>query len=88
MQVTHGAELSSLRDWSPDGTSFAVSDDRDGDYDIYLVRSNGGERKVTRAGGDELDPQWTRDGAASRLCEAPSNAEIYVINVDGTDCTA
>jgi Tol biopolymer transport system component len=47
--------------WSPDGTRIAFSSNRDGDYDVYTLRSDGGRVSVlTRNSASDVDPSWGR----------------------------
>jgi Tol biopolymer transport system component len=47
--------------WSPDGARIAFSSDRDGDYDLYVVRSVGGRiSALTRNSVVDSDPSWGR----------------------------
>jgi TolB protein len=49
--------------WSPDGSRIAFSSDRDGDFDIYVIRADGGRvRHVTRTAGVDRAPTWSPDG--------------------------
>jgi len=62
--------------WSPDGKWVAFSNSRDGNDDIHLVRSNGGDVTNLTAGvGSNHDPHWTADGASLRF---PATREIPV----------
>ena len=43
--------------WSPDGTKIAFSSDRDGDYDLYSVKADGGRAStITRNSVRDVDP--------------------------------
>jgi TolB protein len=45
--------------WSPDGGSIAFVSTRDGDADIYVMRSDGsGERQLTHNNWADFDPDW------------------------------
>jgi dipeptidyl aminopeptidase/acylaminoacyl peptidase len=47
-------------DWSPDGTKITFASDRDGDFDIYTMNSDGSDvTQVTKNSGiDDVDPDW------------------------------
>jgi TolB protein len=46
--------------WSPDGKYVIFSSNLDGDYDLYIVRTDGSELKqLTNLPGDELSPAWS-----------------------------
>jgi TolB protein len=45
--------------WSPDGAWIAYASDADGDFDIYLIRPDGREkRQITNTAGQELSVGW------------------------------
>ena len=61
--ATGGDEGEAGAAWSPDGRWIAFASDADGDFDIYVVRTDGsGYRKLTdNAVGDD-SPSWSPDG--------------------------
>lgn len=49
--------------WSPDGSRLAFASNRDGDYQIYVMRIDGsGVERVIPSTGRGTAPKWTRDG--------------------------
>ncbi len=49
--------------WSPDGTKIAFSDERSGNYDIYVMKADGtGVTRVTGSSANERNPTWSPDG--------------------------
>jgi TolB protein len=58
-------------DWSPDGEWIVFDSDRDGTWNLYLIRPDGtDERRLTHRGaviGETFarHPAWSKDGAAS-----------------------
>ena len=42
---------------------------------------------ISNAGGNDVNPQWSPDGAKSVYAEAPSgiNQDIYIMNADGSN---
>jgi Tol biopolymer transport system component len=46
--------------WSPDGQWIAFHSDRDGDFDIFIVRPDGSElRQLTDNDDDDMQPSWS-----------------------------
>jgi Tol biopolymer transport system component len=86
--------------WSPDGRMIALSRGSGNARDIYVINADGsGQRRLTHSPGMDLDPTWSPDGrkiafvsrrercpgvADDRLAYVCGNAEIYVMNADGT----
>jgi Tol biopolymer transport system component len=56
--------------WSPDGQQIAFVSTRDGNPEIYVVpfacadngRCSSQARRLTQAGGSDVDPTWSSDG--------------------------
>jgi len=49
--------------WSPDGRYLAFASNRDGDYQIYVMRMDGtAVQLVTRSTGRATAPKWSTDG--------------------------
>jgi Tol biopolymer transport system component len=50
--------------WSPDGASIAFVSDRDGNYEIYAVHSDGDylTKRLTDEPADDWSPEWSPDG--------------------------
>ncbi len=45
---------------SPDGKAIAFSSDRDGNWEIYLMRVDGsGQKRLTQLDGDDISPRWS-----------------------------
>jgi Tol biopolymer transport system component len=86
--------------WSPDGRMIAFRRGTGNARDVYVINADGsGLRRLTHSPGMDLDPTWSPDGRkiafVSRRKRCPSapddrlayvcgNAEIYVMNADGT----
>lgn len=46
--------------WSPDGQWIAFHSDRDGDFDIYIVRPDGSDlRQLTDNDDNDMEPSWS-----------------------------
>ena len=82
--------------WSPDARRIAFSSNRDGNGDIYAANADGTDlTRLTRHAAGDWGPTWSPDGRRIAFVSArdgderyiPPNAEIYVMNADGTDLT-
>jgi Tol biopolymer transport system component len=69
---------------SPDGTRVTfVSDKRDGNYEIYLIHTDGsGLARLTTNPGLDLQPSWSPDGSQIMYSSA---GYIYMVGVDGSN---
>jgi TolB protein len=68
--------------WSPDGSSIAFASRRSGNFDIYVMRSDGtGTRRLTSAKDDEADPTWSPDG---RRIAFAREGDVLVMKADGS----
>ena len=86
--------------WSPDGRMIAYSRGTGDAREIYVMNADGsGQRRLTHSPGMDLLPTWSPDGrkiafvsrrercpgvADNRVAYVCGNAEIYVMNADGT----
>ncbi|NIM48096.1 MAG: hypothetical protein GTO22_02350, partial [Gemmatimonadales bacterium] len=58
-RLTNNDAEDSRPDWSADGTRIAFVSMRDGNYEIYVMNSDGtGQTRVTRSAGDAIQPDW------------------------------
>lgn len=78
--------------YSPDGQQIVFSNDATGVMELYVINDNGtGLRQLTRDGGDDNFPRWSRDGTVvlySRLFIATMQSvyhHLATINADGTN---
>lgn len=74
--------------WDATGRLIAFASNRDGDFDIYIMRQDGTlDRKLTNGGGAELHPAWSPDGA--RIAFESPNPDgtngIWVATVNGSE---
>lgn len=88
-QLTHlGAAISSFC-WSPDSGQLAVSSNRYGSYDIYLVSAETGKaRRLTSHPLFEVRPSFSADGTRVlfvRLNDEWTDHNIYSVNLQGED---
>lgn len=75
--------------WSPDGRYITFRDDRDGNYEVYLLDLETGEEiNVTDHPGGDIEPAWSPDGewlVFGSMREGSPNFDIYIIRRDGSD---
>jgi TolB protein len=75
--------------WSPDGKTLAFVGERNGDFDIYTIPTQGGEEKqLTTAKGLDDGPEYSPDGKYIYFNSVRSgHMQIWRMNADGTDQT-
>ena len=60
MSLTNNPANDYNSSWSPDGKKIAFISTRDGIYDIYLMNSDGSEKKnLTNNPADDTYPRWS-----------------------------
>jgi hypothetical protein len=78
-------DLDSAPDWSPDGTKIVFDSFRDGNYEIYVMDSDGSnETRITTTAEQETSPVWSPDG---KKIAFRGDDDIWVMNADGTGAT-
>lgn len=74
--------------WSPDGKHIAFGSFRNGNFDVYVVRSNGGElRQLTHDDAHDFRPAWSPNGTwiAFSSTRIDGNWEIFTMRPDGSE---
>jgi Tol biopolymer transport system component len=62
-RLTHDPGLSEWPTWSPDASLLAFASNRDGDFEIYVRRVDGGQEvNVTDDDGQDFQPAFSADG--------------------------
>lgn len=82
--------------WSPDGSKISFASDKNGNFDIYIVESQGGlPQRLTFNSASELPEGFTADGSAvlySAAIQAPASSaafpsgrmtQLWQVNVEG-----
>jgi TolB protein len=83
--TTHGPSY--LHGWSPDGKFLIYTGERNGEFDIYQIRSTGGtETKLTRTPGLDDGPEYTPDGKYIYFNSTRTGLmQIWRMKPDGTN---
>ena len=64
-RITHQPGFSEWPTWSPDGRLFAFTSNRDGNFEIYVRRVEGGQEvNVTNNPADDVQPAFSPDGTS------------------------
>jgi Tol biopolymer transport system component len=73
--------------WSPDDSRIAFMSDRSGDFDIWVVNSDGtGLERLTTHPGFDGYPSWSPDGLDIVFCsDREGNGDIWVMRADGSE---
>lgn len=88
MNITNSPGSDSQPAWSPDGNKIAFTSDRDGNNNVYVMRSDGTEiRRLTGSPRSDSQPSWSPDGTQIAFTSNLSgNDEIYVMTAsDGSN---
>ena len=75
-------------EWSPDGTQIAISSQRTGYANIYLMNedNSGKLQQLTNTEAHEVYPRWSPDGSQIAFASnQDDNWEIYIMNRDGSN---
>src|SRR4051794_2724000 len=67
----------------------AFTTDRDGDYEIFAMKSDGtNQKRLTKNTADDTRPAWSPNGKkVAFTTDRNGNNEIYVMNADGSGQT-
>lgn len=88
-QITDSEDFNEVDpDWSPDGQWIAFASDRDGDFDIYVMRPDGSElRQVINEPNDQWTPRWSSDGVLIVYTDGnynqSSTTDLYMVDANG-----
>ncbi len=83
-RITHDAGRSEWPVWSADGTLLAYSSDREGNYDIFVRRGEGGQDvNVTSDPAQDIQPAFSPDGNSIAFISTRSS-RTGLIRIGGT----
>jgi Tol biopolymer transport system component len=84
-QLTKAKGLSTHPSWSPDGEYITFMSNRDGDWDIYYMKSDGSGKdiKITINTSTDRFPSWSNDGNKIVYhSDRDGNLNLYVYNFE------
>lgn len=78
--------------WSPDGAKIAFASNRDGELSIYVMDADGSNVTRVTTTPVAFSPTWSPDGTklafeGVRPFQSANNADIWIVNPDGTGLT-
>ena len=74
--------------FSPDGSSLAFASDKDGQLNIYVMGSNGGQAtQLTSGAGNNTEPSWTPDGRILFTSDRSGSPQVYAMSAAGGGAT-
>jgi len=83
-RITHDAGRAEWPVWSPDSTLLAYASNRDGNYDIFVRRGEGGQDvNVTNDPGQDIQPTFSSDGNSIAFISTRSS-RTGLIRIGGT----
>jgi Tol biopolymer transport system component len=84
-RLTHDSASDGEPAWSPDRRAITFVSTRNGNREIYVMRADGSEqRRLTRNGGDDEWPRWSRNGRIVFQSNRDRDFDLYVMDADGT----
>ena len=77
--------------YSPDGSKIVFQSSRDGQYEIYVMNSDGsGQTRFTNNPASDTAPVWSPDGTKilfTTFRDNPMSPALYLMNADGSNQT-
>jgi Tol biopolymer transport system component/DNA-binding winged helix-turn-helix (wHTH) protein len=83
-RVTFGPGLQTDVTWSPDGGRIAFAWDRDGNFDIFTQRVDGGEpTRITSSPANDTQPAWSPDGRILVFRSEEDGGGLFTVGING-----
>lgn len=84
-RLTRDGTLNEYPTFSPDGSRVAFQAHRAGDFEIYVIGSNGRERNLTDHRADDQWAAWSPDGKwIAFMSERDGADDVFVMRPDGS----
>lgn len=80
-QVTNDAARDRMPRWSPDGSRIAFYSTRGGEYDLWMIRPDGGDARQLTRGLHAFDPAWSPDGQS--IAVATQRGDALLVSATG-----
>ena len=74
-------------DWSPDGKKLVYCSGWDGNWDVYVAKSDGSDpKRITRDAAKDRQPAWSpRSDKIAFISDREGTPQLFVMNSDGGD---
>jgi TolB protein len=86
--ITNNAATESGPSWAPDGAKMVFATNRDGNFEIYRMNSEGDQNptRITNNSASDSQPSYSPDGTSIVFVSTrDGNNEMYKMNADGTN---
>ena len=80
-RLTASLNLDDYPAWSPDGRCLAFVSNRDGNFEVYLMRPDGSEQvNLSRSPGVDTFPTWNADSrGVTYVSERSGGFDLYTV---------
>jgi len=85
-QLTSSSTLDCFGSWSPDGTKIVFTSNHSGNWDVWMMDRNGGDRVQLTSAGGTFNPIWSPDGRKIAFTSnRTGNWDVWVMDSDGSN---